>query len=267
MSAFPLFTGAVPRGAVHLDCEQDLVVGRVEEEPATGHHDRSLLHEGRHACSRQYPEAPPDLELALAAVGQQVDQLRQVRPAGEPGTTSELVPEVHRSAEPTADRRDGRGSHVAATERSRPAPRVDDRALDRGDRQAVDAAPVIERSSRAVQHQPGRPGRTPRQVDGGVHRTRRRRHQIPQGERGRVTRHRLPPLQGSSHPDVPAGGSCRQREDSRSQSHERAGRHPAADRPSADPGQEVGDRDPTVPAHCSRHLDRHPDRLRAAAPR
>jgi hypothetical protein len=71
----------VPCGPVHLDRELDLVVGGVQKEHLRADTDPPLLHEGRHSRGTQDVQATPDLQLALATVGQKGDELEQGRTA------------------------------------------------------------------------------------------------------------------------------------------------------------------------------------------
>ena len=259
--ALPLVSRAVPRGAIHLHGELHVLVGGVEHESLTSDDDRVLLDERRHARRPEDVQTAPDLQLALAAVGEQRCQPGQLRPPGQPRDPGQLDAQLTHGALPPSHGGDDRGTDVGTAQRERLPPRVDDRALDRGDGEPVDAAAFVEDPGRTVQRHPRRSAGAPGHVDGDVDRAGRMLDQAPQGQRGDVAGHCLAAVEGRGHLGAPS--PCRRRdcEHPWPQPHELALRDPGADGPGADAGQQLRNGDPTGRADDTGHLDRHPDRL------
>jgi hypothetical protein len=66
----PLLAGPVPGRAIHLDRELDLLAGGVKEERPSGRLDPVLEREVRHSGGPQHVQAAPDLQFALASLGE-----------------------------------------------------------------------------------------------------------------------------------------------------------------------------------------------------
>jgi hypothetical protein len=203
-------------------------------------------------------QAAPDLQLAAAAVEQQLHEFGQPGSGRRLRPPRQLVGQVGSGAARLADRGDRGGPDLGPHRPVRQPPGVDDRPLDGGDRQALGSAPDVVETGGPVQDDPGRTTAAAPGVDHDVHRPGRRMQQAPERERRPVAGQPVEGARGRIDAHAEVGGGLRRRVNAGLQPDQPAGVHPCGHRLAVDAAGQVLPGAPAVRTDERGDVVRHP---------